>query len=145
MNAALHSARTVATPLEGDDERSLLIRLELLLEREQELLESHESDGLFAIAEERERLTMRLIDAAQTRRKTMQLRTGVGDDKSSTTEEAELIALYQRLRHRHDVRARVMRRHSEHNARAAGVLAQAGNQASLYGADGRVANQCAIA
>ena len=138
MKAALQSARAVSAPLEGDDERSLLIRLDLLLEREEELLQSHDAEGLFAIAEEREQLTARLGEAAQARRRTMHLRTSFEDDESSGNEERELIELYRRLRHRHDVRARVMRRHSEHNARAVGVLAQATNQSSLYGADGRV-------
>lgn len=145
MTVALHSARTVTTPLEGDDERSLLIRLELLLEREEALLESHDAEGLFAVAEERERLTVRLGEAAQARRRTMPLRTGFPDSEGSATEEAELIELYERLRHRHDIQARVVRRHGDRNARAVGVLAQAANRSSLYGADGRVPVQWAAA
>ncbi len=144
MNAALRSARTVATSLEGDDERSLLIALELLLEREEELLESRDAEGLCAVADERERLTARLVSAAQARRKTMHLRPVLDDDRG-VDRDAELIELYRRLRERHDVRARVMRRHSERNARAIGVLAQASNQAGLYGADGRVPAQWAAA
>ncbi|MGI9026443.1 MAG: hypothetical protein ACR2GP_12870 [Burkholderiaceae bacterium] len=140
MNAALQSARAVSTSLEDDDERSLLIGLELLLEREEQLLESRGAEGLCVVAEERERLTARLVEAAQARRKTMHLRTVIDDDGGARrdAEDAELIELYQRLRQRHDVRARVVRRHSDRNARAVGVLAQASNQAGLYGADGRV-------
>lgn len=143
MNAALQSARALTTSLEGDDERSLLIGLELLLEREQELLASRDAAGLCAVAEERERLSARLVSAAQARRKTMHLRTVIDEDGADG--DAELIALYRRLRERHDVRARVLRRHSDRNSRAVGVLAQASNQAGLYGADGRVPVQWAAA
>ncbi len=142
MNAALQSARAGTTSLEGDDERSLLIGLELLLEREQELLASRDAEGLCAVAEERERLTARLVSAAQARRKTTRLRTVIDDD-GAADRDAELIELYRRLRERHDVRARVLRRHSDRNSRAVGVLAQASNQAGLYGADGRVPVQWA--
>ena len=143
MNAALQSARAGTTSPEGDDERSLLIGLELLLEREQELLASRDAEGLCAVAEERERLTARLVSAAQARRKSMHLRTVIDEDGADR--DAELIALYRRLRERHDVRARVLRRHSDRNSRAVGVLAQASNQAGLYGADGRVPVQWAAA
>lgn len=135
MTAVLYPAPAAAASPAGGDERSLLIRIELLLEREEELLESRDAEGLFALAQERERLTASLGEAAQARRRATQTHAG----------EAELIALYERLRHRHDVRARVMRRHAERNACAVGVLAQAANQPCLYGADGRVPAQRAAA
>lgn len=136
MTAVLYPAPAAAASPAGGDERSLLIRIELLLEREKELLESRDAEGLFALAQERERLTASLGEAAQARRRTTQ---------THAADEAELIALYERLRHRHDVRARVMRRHAERNACAVGVLAQAANQPCLYGADGRVPAQRAAA
>lgn len=136
MTAVLHSARKAATSVADSDERSLLIQIERLLEREEELLVSRNAEGLFALAQERERLTARLGEAAQARRRATQ---------THAADEAELIALYERLRHRHEVRARVMRRHAERNACAVGVLAQAANQPCLYGADGRVPAQRAAA
>ena len=112
-----------------DDERSLLIRLELLLEREDDLLVGRDPTGLADVAEERERITERLGQAARTRR-ALATRDQV--------EDAELVELYRRLRHRHDVRAQIVRRHLEQNTRAIGVLAQATGQSALYQADGRV-------
>jgi flagellar biosynthesis/type III secretory pathway chaperone len=129
MNA-LQATHAVTTPLSGDDERSLLMRIELLLEREEEMLATRDATGLAVIAEEREGLVERLADAARKRR---------AAPKTAGTEEAELIELYRRLRQRHDVRAQVVRRHTERNSRAIGVLAQATGQNSLYKADGSVA------
>jgi flagellar biosynthesis/type III secretory pathway chaperone len=128
MNA-MQATHAVTAPLSGDDERSLLMRIELLLEREEEMLATRDAAGLTAIAEEREGLVQRLADAARKRRVA---------PKTAAIDEAELIELYRRLRQRHDVRAQVVRRHVEHNSRAVGVLAQATGQNSLYKADGSV-------
>lgn len=126
------ATRVMTSPPRPDDERSLLARLELLLEREQELLVTRDADGLAALAEEREQVGARLAEAARARH------AAVG---SSAAQDAELVALYRRLRRRHDLQAQIVRRHAERNARAIGVLAQATGQANLYRADGRVAMQ----
>jgi flagellar biosynthesis/type III secretory pathway chaperone len=123
------SILAATVPLGDSDERSLLIRFELLLEREEEALAARDSAALVTLAGERDRLTDRLAEAARQRRTR---------SKSTATEEAELVDLYRRLRHRHDVRARVVRRHAEHNSRALGVLAQATGSSGLYQADGSV-------
>lgn len=116
------------------DERTLLLRLESLLELEDGHLASQDADGLVALAGERETLVVQLGDAARARR----VSPGLTD-----TEQAELAALYERLRQRHDIRAQVMRRRVERTRRAIGVLAQANNQQGLYEADGRVTMQFA--
>ncbi len=124
---------TAARASVTDDERSLLVRLEALLEREGELLVAHDDTtavALVALAEERERVAARLGEAARIRR---------ASGASDASEDAELMASYRRLRQRHDVRAQVLRRHADRNARAVGVLAQASGQDGLYRADGRIA------
>jgi flagellar biosynthesis/type III secretory pathway chaperone len=128
MNARA-SVQTFASQPGIDDERALLIRLELLLEREEELLAARDADGLTAVAEEREQICARLAVAAR-------LRATKPLDAAS---EAALLAHYERLRQRHDVQARIVRLHTERNTRAVGVLAQATGQGSLYNAEGRVA------
>ena len=132
MNARV-SVQTFASPPGVDDERALLIRLELLLEREEEVLAARDADGLTAVAEEREQVCARLAVAARAR-------SAAPLDAAS---EAALLAHYQRLRQRHDVQAQIVRRHAERNTRAIGVLAQATGQGSLYNAEGRVAMQFA--
>lgn len=127
MISAATASRTALPPSE-DDERSLLARLEALLEREEGLLATRDADGLARIAEEREHVAARLGVAARARRLAS---THHGD-------EAELVDLYTRLRQRHEVRARVVQRHEKRNATAIGVIAQAGGQAHVYEADGRV-------
>jgi flagellar biosynthesis/type III secretory pathway chaperone len=122
--------RTTSSP---DDEKGLLIQLELLLEREQELLGVRDAAGIIAVAEERERLIERLGDAARRRRALP--RTG------SDADEADLVELYRRLRHGHDVRAQVLRGHADRNATAMRVLAQASGDVGLYQADGSVRMQ----
>ena len=124
------AASSATSSLMGDDERALLIRLELLLEREEALLVRRDATGLAALAEEREHVTERLGHAARARR--------AAPVRDAAT-DAELIERYRRLRQRHDVQAQIVRRHAEVNARAIGVLAQATGQANLYQADGRVA------
>jgi len=116
-------------PLGDSDERSLLIRFELLLEREEEALQARDAAVLVTLAEERVRLTDRLAEAARQRR---------ARAKPTAAEEAELIDLYRRLRHRHEVRARIVRRHADQNSRALGVLAQATGSSGLYKADGSI-------
>ncbi len=129
MNAR-QSVQTFSSLPQGGDERALLIRLELLLEREEELIAARDAVGLTAVAEEREQVTTRIAAAARLRQ------ASPGRNREA---EAALLALYQRLRQRHDVQAQVVRVHAERNARAVGVLAQATGQASLYKADGKVA------
>ena len=107
-----------------DDERALLVRFEQLLEREEAAIVAHEVAALAAIAEEREHLTNLLAEAARRRR------------ASPTAIEADIADMYRRLRERHEVRGRVVRRHAEHNNRAIGVLAQAAGRGGLYNADG---------
>lgn len=115
----------------GDDERALLKRLELLLDRESALLAARDADGLAALADERERIATRIAGAARERQ--------VAERDPQV--EAELLALYERLRRRHDVQAQIVRRHAERTGRAIGVLAQATGQTNLYKSDGRVAMQ----
>ena len=122
---------TVSSSPMGDDERALLIRLELLLEREGELLAARDADGLAALADEREQLAVRIAQAARVRQAAPR----------DPAVEASLLALYQRLRQRHDVQAQIIRRHAERNERAVGVLSQATGRTNLYKADGRVAMQ----
>ncbi len=110
-----------------DDERSLLVRLDALLEREEALLAAPDADGLFAIADEREQLTARLGDAARARRLA-----------TANVVDAELVALYDGIRRRYALRAQVVRRRAERNQRAVGVLAQVSGNAPLYDAGGRV-------
>jgi hypothetical protein len=129
---ALEATRDVTSSMDGDDERALLIGLELLLEREEEVMIARNADGLAVLAEERERMTERLAEVARARR---------AGPLRPAAEEKEMIELYQRLRHRHSVRAQVLRRHAEVNVRAIGVLAQATGQTNLYKADGRVPMQ----
>lgn len=112
-----------------DDERSLLLRLEQLLEFEDELLVTRDAAALAAVADERERITERLGHAARKRR---------AEDARDPADDADLLALYRRLRQRHDVQAKIVRQHLDHNARAIGVIAQATGQAKLYQANGRV-------
>ena len=119
--------RAVMVPLTEDDERSLLTRLEALLELEEQMIAARDASGLVAIAEEREQVTARLGAAARARR----LSSAHGD-------EAGLVDLYTRLRQRHDIRAKIIQRHEERNACAASVIAQATGQGSLYDAAGRV-------
>jgi flagellar biosynthesis/type III secretory pathway chaperone len=119
---------TVAPTL--DDEKSLLIRLELLLEREEELLATRDTAGMAAIAEEREQLVERVGHAARRRRA-----------GPRPTDEADLVELYRRLRHNHAVRAQVIRRQSDRNSSAVRVLAHAMNDTGLYQADGSVKMQ----
>ncbi len=122
----------------GDDERSLLARLEQMLDREESLLAAHDAAGLLVLAEERLQLSARLVSAAQARR--MRRSDPSARNRSEDEhEDAELVASYQRLRQRHEVRARVMQRHQDRTTRAIGVIAQAANQSSMYGSDGRVA------
>lgn len=116
-------------PIDPTDERALLIRLELLLEREGVLLAARDAAGLADIADERERLIVALGEVAHARRAAA----------GPTAEEAELLALYRRLRDRHAVQVQVVRLHGERNARAISVLAQATGSNGLYQADGRVA------
>ena len=143
MKPAIDDARG-AHALCEDDERSLLARLEQLLDREEALLAAQDAEGMVALAAERERLSASLGVAAAARRvrrangSGAHLRTSFGDEEDSH-EDAELIALYQRLRQRHEVRAQVVRRHHERAVRAAGVIAQAAHQPAVYGSDGRVA------
>lgn len=111
----------------ADDERSLLVRLDALLGREETMLAVSDADGLVAIAEEREQLTARLGDAARARRL-----------RREGAPEPELVALYDGLRRRYAIRAQIVRRLSDRNQRAVGVLAQAGGHAPLYDAGGRV-------
>jgi hypothetical protein len=115
-----------------DGEKSLLIRLELLLEREEELLAVRDVTGLAAIAEEREQLVERVALAAGRRR--------AGPPPA---DEADLVELYRRLQHRHGVRSQVIRRHADRNATAVRVLAQAMGEGQLYQADGSVKMQFA--
>jgi flagellar biosynthesis/type III secretory pathway chaperone len=126
----LAATRAATAPLTDDDERSLLIRLDLLLEREEEMLAARDVVGLVDLSTERERLTERLAEAARVRR---------AGPKGSDADEAELIELYRLLRQRHEVRARVLRRHSDRNACAMSVLAQATGDSEIYKADGSVA------
>ena len=114
--------------LTEEDERSLLFRLEVLLEREEAMMLARDAAGLVGVAEERERVTARLGAAARARR--------LSPDAHG--DEADLVDLYSRLRQRHQVRARVIQRHAETTARAVGVIAQAAGQHNLYEADGRV-------
>jgi flagellar biosynthesis/type III secretory pathway chaperone len=131
---AAGTSRAVVLPLVEDDERALLVRLEGLLEREEQMLAIRDAAGLGAIAEEREHVTARLGVAARARR------------LSSTPEDdAELVTLYSRLRQRHEIRAKVVRRYEERNATAASVIAQASGQAGLYDAEGRVPMRFAAA
>jgi hypothetical protein len=119
-----------------EDEKNLLIRLELLLEREEELLATPRSidsaAGLAAVAEEREQVIERVAFAARRRRA-----------GPAPTDEADLVELYRRLRHRHGVRQQVVRRHSDRNSSAIRVLAQAMGDGQLYQADGSVKMQFA--
>lgn len=119
--ATIHATR-------ADDERSLLTRLEQLIEREDELLGAHDAAALSAVADEREHLTERLGHAARARHASAR----------DPADDAELLALYRRLRQRHDIQAKIVRQHLDQNARAIGVLAQATGQAHLYQANGRV-------
>jgi hypothetical protein len=122
---------TITTiPPSHDDEKNLLIRLELLLEREEELLAARDATGLAAIAQEREQLVERVGLAARRRRA-----------GPRPTDEADLVELYRRLRHRHAVRSQVVRRQSDRNSSAIRVLAQAMNDTGLYQADGSVKMQ----
>jgi flagellar biosynthesis/type III secretory pathway chaperone len=123
------SILAATVPLGDSDERSLLIRFELLLEREEEALAARDAATVVTLAEERERLADRLAEVARQRRTQPRL---------AATEEAELVDLYRRLRDRHSVRAGVVRRHAEQNSRALGVLAQATGSSGLYQADGSV-------
>ncbi len=112
------------------DEGALLRAFDDILAREEGALAGRDTAALLALAEERERLTVRLFAVADARRA-----TGRGQDAAA---EAELVALYQALRSRHETRARVVRRYADRNARALGVLSQAGRDATVYGADGRM-------
>lgn len=125
---AAGTPRAVVIPMTDHDERSLLMRLEGLLEREEQMLASRDASGLVAIAEEREQITARLGAAARARRLS----------SAAHGDEAELVDLYTRLRQRHEIRAKVIQRHEERNTCAVGVIAQASGHASLYNADGRV-------
>lgn len=133
--ATIQATRAARSPLpststgQPNDERSLLFCLEQLLEREDALLVSRDAAALAAVADERERITERLGHAARERR------AAVGRDPA---DDAELIASYRRLRLRHEVQARIVRQHLDHNARAIGVIAQATGQSNLYQANGRV-------
>lgn len=111
------------------DERALLQRLSSLLDDEERLLAVRDADGLAAIADERERVTARLGDAARAR---FAARLGNVD------ETAALLVLYRTLRDRHAARGVAVQRHAERNALAIGVLAQASGQSNLYDARGRV-------
>lgn len=115
--------------LRTEDERTLLLRFEDLLEREERYLVARDADALGAVSEEREHLAQRIIAVARSRR------------TASPADDPELVAIYLRLRLRHEVRAKVVRRYVESNARAIGVLAQAAGQANLYQADGSVPMQ----
>ena len=127
-------ARQPAAEPEGDDERSLLGRLESMLDHEESLLVARDAAGLAALAEEREHVAERLGRVARARRP--------GADPSV---DADLLKMYERLRQRHDVQAQVVQRHVERTGRAINVLAQATGQGNLYNADGRVAMQFASA
>jgi hypothetical protein len=123
---------SIASAASYDDEKTLLIRLELLLEREEELLAVRDVTGLAAVAEEREQLVERVASAARRRRA-----------GPSPADEADLVELYRRLQHRHGVRSNVIRRHADRNASAIRVLAQAIGDGQLYQADGSVKMQFA--
>ncbi len=124
---AVAPGRLAAVAPSADDERSLLVRLDALLEREQAMLAAADADGLIAIADERDQLTTRLGDAARARRLAQ-----------AKTVDPELVALYDGIRRRYAVRAQVVRQRAERNQRAVGVLAQATGQSPLYDAGGRV-------
>lgn len=115
----------------ADDERALLKRLEHLLDRESALLATRDADGLAALADERERVATRIAASARQRQAAPR----------DPQVDADLLALYERLRQRHDVQAQIVRRHAEQTGRAIGVLAQATGQTNLYKSDGRVAMQ----
>ncbi len=113
-----------------DDERSLLSRIEQLLDAEQDLLVTRDADALALVAEQRERLVARLEQSARLR---------CAKPAQDVAANAELAERYRRLRHRHDVQALIVRRAAEQNARVLGVLAQATGQSAVYQANGRVA------
>ncbi len=74
-------------------------------------------------------LAERLAEAARARR---------AAPSPGAAVEAELVALYRRLRDRHELRARIVRRRAERNGSALRVLAQAAGRTGLYQADGSV-------
>lgn len=117
------------------DERTVLRELEALLVREQEALVAHEGDALFGLAESRERLSAELGEAAARRRAAPR----------DPALEAELLALYQAMRDRHETQSRVVRRFEDRNGRALGVLAQAAGRGGVYGSDGRMSRQWSAA
>ncbi len=118
MNAST-TVRTIGAPAAGDDERALLARFEQLLEREDRFIVARDAVGLASIADERAQLIERLATAARERR---------ASPAMSAAAEAELIDLYRRLRQRHDLRARIVRRHAERNASRASRARAGGRQ-----------------
>jgi hypothetical protein len=116
-------------PSGSDEERSLLTRLEGMLDREEGLLAERDADGLAALADEREYVVACLGTAARAR---------TAATIPGSLEDRALVAAYRRLRDLYEIRAQVVRRHADQNARAIGVLAQATGQSNLYRADGRV-------
>jgi len=110
------------------DEHALLRAFDQALSREASMLADGDADALLALADERERLSVRLFEAVNARR----ARGG-----SDAAKDAALIAIYHGLRQRHDLRASVVRLYADKNARAVSVLAQASGRTGVYGADGR--------
>jgi flagellar biosynthesis/type III secretory pathway chaperone len=131
MSFALDAMQAEPKPVAGD-ERALLTRFELLLEREQDAIAARDAGAIAAVADERALLTGQLAGAARDRR------AGPALDPA---DEAALIERYRRLQHLHNVRGQVVRRHADHNSRAVGVLAQAVGAANVYKSDGTVALQ----
>jgi flagellar biosynthesis/type III secretory pathway chaperone len=135
MNAS-PTVRTVAAApgsvSTDDDERSLLARFELLLDREDGMLVERDAEGLAAIADERAALSERLAEVVRRRRVAT---------TASDADEAELVDLYRRLHQRHEARGRMIRRRAERNSSALRVLAQAAGRTGLYQADGSVRPQ----
>lgn len=132
------------TPL-LNEERSELRSFVDLLESEQHILTSENTDSLLEIAEKKSKFAHRLTGIISTRRKVLD-NSGFSDMTTWLSHQApqslpvwhEIRELAERAQHLNNINGELIQVRMRHNLQALGVLnSAASNSAGLYGRDGQ--------
>jgi flagella synthesis protein FlgN len=127
------------------DERTELQAFVSLLESEQRILTSENTDSLLTLAEEKSKFAHRLTAIISARRKELN-DSGFGDMDTWLSHRApqslsiwhEIRQLAERAQHLNTVNGELIQVRMRHNLQALGVLhSAASNSAGLYGRDGQ--------